>query len=58
MPDVLHKVLRNTVPIVLLLITLALSGCGGDDKKETITDRAGVSVALPGQINTIISTAP
>jgi iron complex transport system substrate-binding protein len=48
---------RFPLPAVFLAAVL-LAGCGGDSGKAAITDRAGKTVVLPKEINTIISTAP
>ncbi|MDR1585953.1 MAG: ABC transporter substrate-binding protein [Treponema sp.] len=42
----------------VLLAAAFLAGCGGAAGKSAVTDRAGKTVALPKEINTIISTAP
>ena len=43
---------------VFMLLTLFVLGCGQGREMRSITDRAGRSVTIHGQVNRIISTAP
>jgi iron complex transport system substrate-binding protein len=42
----------------LVVLALLFAGCGQNNKKETITDRAGTSVTINGSRDRIISMAP
>lgn len=44
--------------LTVFLAAVLLAGCGRDSGKTPVTDRAGKTVVLPDEINTIISTAP
>jgi iron complex transport system substrate-binding protein len=51
------KLKETFLPLVVLSL-VSLLGCTQKDNAGTVTDRAGNTVALPGELNRVISTAP